>query len=205
MGANRAGRFARSPARKVTMPTLFDSLVSGDDERAESAIPAIVEMGAAAIPPLLELTLLPEPDSRWWAARALAALPCAKAEHFLPLLNDSAPEVRAAAALALSVHPDESAVPALVRALADEDSMTASLAANALVKIGKAAVDALLQSAQAANPSARILSLRALSEIGDHRAIPLFMKSLNEDSALLQYWAEVGLEKLGLDMVLIKP
>ncbi len=187
------------------MPTLFDALVSGDDERAESAIPAIIEMGAAAIPPLLELTRLAEADSRWWAARALAALPHAKAEHFLPLLNDSSPEVRAAAALALSAHPDEAAVPALIQTLADEDSMTASLAANALVRTGKAAVEALIASAQRTDLRARILSVRALSEIGDHRAIPLFFKSLNEESALLQYWAQVGLEKLGLDMVFMKP
>jgi HEAT repeat protein len=47
--------------------------------------------------------------------------------------------------------------------------------------------------------------LRALSEIGDHRAIPVMMKSLSEESALLQYWAQEGLNRLGLNMVYIKP
>jgi len=51
----------------------------------------------------------------------------------------------------------------------------------------------------------RILAMRALSEIRDHRAIPIMMKSLNEESALLQYWAQEGLNRLGLNMVYIKP
>ena len=51
----------------------------------------------------------------------------------------------------------------------------------------------------------RIFALRALSEICDHRAIPIMMKSLSEESALLQYWAQEGLNRLGLNMVYIKP
>jgi hypothetical protein len=47
--------------------------------------------------------------------------------------------------------------------------------------------------------------LRTLAEIRDHRAIPVLMKSMNEESAVLQYWAQTGLERLGLDMVYIKP
>jgi len=31
------------------------------------------------------------------------------------------------------------------------------------------------------------------------------MKYLSEESAVLQYWATEGLERLGLDMVYIKP
>jgi HEAT repeat protein len=49
------------------------------------------------------------------------------------------------------------------------------------------------------------LALRSLSEIGDHRAIPAMMKALGEESALLQYWATEGLQRLGLDMVYMKP
>jgi len=56
-----------------------------------------------------------------------------------------------------------------------------------------------------ASQSARIHALRALAEIRDHRAIPLLMQVIQEDSALLQHWAKEGLERLGLDMVYIKP
>jgi HEAT repeat protein len=66
-------------------------------------------------------------------------------------------------------------------------------------------VPALLEVMQDAPVNVRIVALRALSEIRDQRAIPVLMKSLSEDSAVLQYWAQEGLERLGLDMVYIKP
>jgi HEAT repeat protein len=52
--------------------------------------------------------------------------------------------------------------------------------------------------------AARILALRALAELRDHRAIPVMMQVMEEDSVLLQHWAQEGLERLGLDMVYIK-
>ena len=187
------------------MADLLADLTSGDDTRAENAIPALVDRGAAAIPLLLDLTRAESADSRWWAVRALAASPHTRTEDLLPLLEDSSPEVRAAAALALCAHPHESAVPALVRALSDQDPLAASLAGNALVKIGSASVAGLLEVMKEPQVSLRILALRALAEIRDHRAIPVMMKAMNEDSALLQYWAREGLERLGLDMVYIIP
>ncbi len=189
------------------MQDLLDDLTSGDDERAENSIPAIVELGAAAIPPLLELTRAQSADSRWWAVRALAASPHTLATQLIPLLEDPAPDVRAAAALALCHHPDEAAIPALIKTLADEDSIAAGLAANALIKIGKPAAPSLIEVATQAPTGirTRCVALRALGEIRDHRAIPILMKSMSEESAVLQYWAQIGLERLGLDMVYIKP
>jgi len=78
-------------------------------------------------------------------------------------------------------------------------------AGTALVKIGPPSVTNLLEVMSEANVNIRILALRSLVEIRDHRAIPVVMKSMSEGSALLQYWAKVGLERLGLDMVYIKP
>ena len=60
-------------------------------------------------------------------------------------------------------------------------------------------------SAGKSSQSARILALRALAELRDHRAIPVMMQVMEEDSVLLQHWAKEGLERLGLDMVYIKP
>ena len=151
------------------------------------------------------MTRAAESDTRWWALRALATSPHTQTEDLIPHLSDSAPEVRSAAALALCTHPGESAVPALIHTLADKDLLTAGLAGNALVKIGSLSVPALLEVMQDAPVNVRIVALRALSEIRDQRAIPVLMKSLSEDSAVLQYWAQEGLERLGLDMVYIKP
>jgi len=147
----------------------------------------------------------PNVDSRWWALRTLAQSPLSRTEWLIPFLNDPAPEIRQCAALGLAGKADESATQPLIRALSDEDGMVGSLTANALVKIGSAAVPSLIDVVKSAPQSARIHALRALAEIGDHRAIPVMMKVMDEDSALLQHWAKEGLERLGLNMVYIKP
>jgi HEAT repeat protein len=193
--------------RESRLQELLAELTCGDDLRAENSIPEIVQLGMAAIPALLDLTRSADVDSRWWAVRALAASPHARTEDLIPLLGDSAPEVRSAAALALCDHPHESAVEVLIKTLADEDSITAGLAGNALVKIGKPAVLPLTKIVWNASLGVhvRVEALRALAQIGDHRAIPVMMKVLDEESALLQYWAKEGLNRLGLNMVYIKP
>lgn len=173
---------------------------------AEGAVSQLIELGEDAIPALLDLTHSPDADSRWWALRTLAGSPLCRTEWLLPFLaNDPAPEVRQCAALGLGYKSDESAIQPLVHALSDEDGMVANLAVNALVKIGKTSVPALVDVVKNESQSARINALRALAEIRDHRAIPVMMKVMNEESALLQYWAKEGLERLGLDMVYIKP
>ena len=190
---------------------LLEDLTGGDEARAEAAVTPLLDVGAEAIPALLELTRSPDVDSRWWGLRVLAASPDLRTEWLVPFLNDPAPEVRQCAALGLAVKPDESAVETLVRALNDEDSMVATLAANALVKTGSPAVPSLIEAAKrppvegTGSQSQRIHALRALAEIRDHRAIPVMMQVMQEDSALLQHWAQEGLERLGLDMIYIKP
>jgi len=181
--------------------------LSGDETRAENAVSALIQSGQDAIPALLDLTRAPNADSRWWALRTLAQSPLLQTEWLIPfLLNDPAPEVRQCAALGLAIKHDESTVKSLVQALSDSDTMTSNLAANALIKIGKDAVPALIECVKdKSSQSARILALRALAEIRDHRAIPVMMQVMEENSVLLQHWAKEGLERLGLDMVYIKP
>jgi HEAT repeat protein len=182
-------------------------LTSGDESRAEQAVVTLVELGQDAIPALLDLTLSPEVDIRWWAIRTLAQTPHAPADHLLPFLSaDPSPEVRQCAALGLAFKADAVASNTLIQALTDEDPMTANLAANALIKIGQEAVPALIDCVKTKqSQSARIHALRALAELRDHRAIPVMMQAMDEESALLQHWAKEGLERLGLDMVYIKP
>jgi HEAT repeat protein len=93
----------------------------------------------------------------------------------------------------------------LIRALSDPDPMTAKLASNALVLLGEQATPELIEILKTGTHSARLEAVRALAEIRDQRAIPALMEALQTDSALLQYWAEQGLDKLGLGMIYIKP
>lgn len=189
----------------TSLQDLLRDLTSGNETRAEMAVPPLLKLGEEAIPALQDLTRSSDVDHRWWALRVLAQSPQAQAEWLVPFLSDPAREVRQCAALGLALKPGESAVEPLVQALNDEDSMVSSLAVNALVKIGSAAVPALIEGVKKAPQSARIHALRALAEIRDHRAIPVMMKVMEEDSVLLQHWAKEGLDRLGLDMVYIKP
>jgi len=188
-----------------SLQELLGDLISGNESRAENAVPALIKLGEEALPALRDLTASSEADHRWWALRVLAQSPQAQAEWLVPFLNDPAREVRQCAALGLAIKPGESAVQPLVQALRDDDSMVSSLAVNALVKTGSPAVPALIEVVRSAPQSARIHALRALAEIRDHRAIPVMMKVMEEDSVLLQHWAKEGLDRLGLDMVYIKP
>jgi HEAT repeat protein len=184
---------------------LLADLTSGDETRAENAVPGLVELGEEAFPALRDLLESTVADQRWWALRTLAQSSLARTAWLLPLLGDSATEVRQAAALGLYSHPDETAISPLLRALSDEDSMVSDLARNALVAIGKPAVPSLLEVPKDAPQRARINALRALAEIADYGAIPTLMAALEEDSVMLKHWAEEGLERLGLNMVYLKP
>jgi HEAT repeat protein len=184
---------------------LLADLASGDEERAVSAAPLLIEMGEDVILPLRDLTHSSDVDTRWWALSTLAQSPLCRTEWLLPfLLNDPAPEIRQCAALGLANKVDENSIEALIQALTDEDNMVCNLASNALIKTGKTAVPALIEVVKTGKQSARIQALRALAEIRDHRAIPIMMSVMGEDSALLLHWAKEGLDRLGLDMVYIK-
>jgi len=184
---------------------LLADLTSGDETRAENAVPGLVELGEDVFPPLRDLLSSKDVDHRWWALRTLAQSPQAQTEWLLPLLDDPASEVRQAAALGLCSHPDETAIRPLIRALSDVDVMVSDLARNALVVIGKPAIPSLLEIPKDVPQRARINALRAVAEIGDYSAIPTLMAALEDDSAMLQHWAEEGLERLGLNMIYLKP
>ena len=198
-------RCLRLRSNVSSLQDLLGDLTSGDETRAEKAVTRLVELGAEAIPALRDLTQSSDVDHRWWALRSLAQSSHARAEWLVPFLRDPAREVRQCAALGLAIKPEESAIQPLIKALSDEDSMVGNLAVNALVKIGSKAVPALIDVVKSAPQSARIYALRALAETRDHRAIPVMMSVMEEDSVLLQHWAKEGLDRLGLDMVYIKP
>ena len=187
------------------LKSLLAELLSGDEARAEAAVPALLELGESALPGLREAARSDDADQRWWAVRVLSEMPQTEGTELAVFLSDASAEVRQAAALGLVAHPLESTIPDLIRALYDQDSMTASLAGIALVKAGNASVPALLEALKEGRQAVRILALRSLVELKDKRAIPAMMNILQEDSAVLGHWAQEGLERLGLNMVYIKP
>jgi HEAT repeat protein len=192
----------------MKLPAMLSDLLSGDDERAEAAARELAQHSQESLPELYKLLASTDVEHRWWAVRAIAG--CEPAEqttrHLLAALEDQSSEVRQAAALAFCHRPDSQATPALLRALSDPDTMVASMAGKALALLNSDAIPALTAALESErNPAARREIVRALAEIGDPAALPALMQALESDSALLQYWAEHGLEKLGLGMVYLKP
>jgi HEAT repeat protein len=103
------------------------------------------------------------------------------------------------------MHPTPSAIPALVNALQDPDRLVARFAADALVAIGVSAIPALSQSMQASDPAVRIEAMRALAAIESPNALHALFDALDDPSSLVCYWAEQGLERLGVGMVYFQP
>jgi HEAT repeat protein len=185
---------------------VLDELSCGEDERAEEALSHLTAWGSEAVEPLQERLSSPEAEVRWWAVRGLAEVQDERVATLLVrTLKDSDKGVRWCAGLALRGHPSEEAIPALVSLLSDEEALTRRLAGDALVAIGKPAVPQLLETMLKGEHLARLEAVRALAKIGDERTIPALFEALDDSSALVEYWASEGLEKMGVGMVFYWP
>jgi HEAT repeat protein len=195
-----------SPDCPPELQALIAELTSGDDRRAEASIGCLKPYGSRLLPALAPLLDSRDVDTRWWAVRILAELSDGQApDLIIAALEDEDVSVRQCAALAITRHGDARAVPGLVQLLSDPDSLLARLAANALVAVGSPAVHPLLELLRDGKPRARFEAVRALALIGDPRAIPALMAVLEEDSTLMEYWADEGLRRMGVGMVYFAP
>jgi len=101
-----------------TLPSLLADLTSGDDAQALNAVQKISSAGKEAIPSLIELLSVPEPDTRWWATCALSEI-----DHpdVIPLLRQALHDpdlaVRECAATGLRLHPDPVLISDLIAAM----------------------------------------------------------------------------------------
>jgi HEAT repeat protein len=186
---------------------LLDELSCGDDARAESALSHLTTWGSEVVEPLRERLFNPEAEVRWWAVRALAEVHDDERipQLLVRALADSDKGVRWCAGLALRGHPSVKAASALMSMLSDEDALTRRLAGDALVAIGSQIVPQLLEAMQNDEHVVCLEATRALARIGDERAIPALFEALDDGSALIEYWANEGLEKMGVGMVFYKP
>lgn len=190
----------------ASLEQLLADLTSGQDARAEAAVPALTVHGHSAVQRLIELSASPIADYRWWAIRALAAFPHAEAQDQMTAsLTDNDSSVRQCAALALKFQPSPSATDQLIEQLASEDQLLARLASDALAAIGSAAVPQLSLAAKHEDPQIRIQAVRALALMEAPEAIAPLFKSIDDPSSMVNYWAEEGLDRLGIGMVFFNP
>ncbi len=182
---------------------MLTNLLCGDDSLAEASLAHIT---SEDYPQLIELTCSETPDTRWWALRAIAALPIPEAvSPLLAAVADPDPGARSCAIVALGQRQESTAVSALINCLRDESEFVARLASDALEQIGKPAVPALVEALKATDAPTRRLAARALAHIKDPSAIPALFKALEDDSMMVSYWADEGLENMGVGQVYFKP
>ena len=185
---------------------LLSQLSCGDDEQAEQALSHLATWGSEAVDALEERLSHPDAEVRWWAVRALAEAQGERVPRLLvQALSDPDIGVRWCAGLALRMNPSPQASLVLVGMLSDSDALTRRLAGDALVAIGSEVVPQLLDIMLQGDPFVRIEAVRALSKLGDQRAIPALFEALDDSSALIEYWANEGLDKMGVGMVYFKP
>lgn len=185
---------------------LIEDLTSGDDQLAEFAASKLIAIGTQVINSLSELLSSPKVDIRWWAIRTLAGIPSQQSILlFIDALRDADLSVRQCAALALRHQPDPRALPELTKSIFSSNPLLSHLAADALTTIGEPAVLPLLEIMKNGSHTARLEAARALGIIGDKRAIPALYSALDEDSSLLEYWANDGLERMGMGMIYFNP
>jgi HEAT repeat protein len=186
--------------------TLLRELQSGDDDRTESAVHQVAELGEHMLPLLLEQLQSPEPDQRWWATAALTHIDREEARKaLLESLKDEDTAVRQCAAFGLRRHPYVDAIPILLDLLGDQDRLLARLAADALAALGESAVSPLTEAMRSEDAAVRIEAARALASIDDPSVIAPLFAALDDASSIVTHWAEEGLQRRGVGMVFFKP
>lgn len=179
-------------------------LFSGDEERARAALEKVSE---ADVPELVEAAATRATENRAWAVAALGTISAPAAVNALIALTaDADPEVRAAVFFALGQQRAPEAITPLMFALSERSPYLARLAADALIQIGPPAVPALCEALnREVETAVRVNLARALALMADTRSIPALFRALEDDSAMVQYWADHGLEKMGVGQVYFKP
>ena len=123
----------------------------------------------------------------------------------IEFVNGSDDETRAAAIYALRTRSTADAVTALITVLANPDTFLARTACDSLIHIGKVATSNLIEALKDQNIQTRGLAARALAHIKDQSSIPALFNALDDESIMVQYWADEALEKMGVGQIYFKP
>lgn len=116
-------------------------------------------------------------------------------------LHDPLPAVRLQAAKALGRIGDASAVQPLLDALQGADEQLGSQIFSSLVKLGHAAVPALLERSRSNSPWVRWQSIRTLGEIGDRRAVPVLVEAMRDPDHAVAWMGAKELARFGISSI----
>jgi HEAT repeat protein len=141
----------------------------------------------------------------WAARGLAAIGDCPAQELLINTLADADPDVRACAAQGLGELQADQAVPELVRSMADPSTLVSRIAADSLARIGPPAVPALIAALQEEETLVRAGAARALSIIQSEQAVPALCAALDDPNAIVTHYAEEALERMGVGLVFLRP
>ena len=186
------------------MPTVFVEITS-------EATPT--DAVAREIQDALRLLHITENETCWKAARTLGRIGPEAIPALIPILKEEENyEVRSAAAYALGEMGAAAvpAVPALIEALEDEESLVRTVTAEALGKIGPGAVEAVpaLAKAMTMGPVGDFRAVYALGSIGPEavEAVPALIETLEHhlshdmDAAVYYTLVQITAQDFGHDV-----
>ncbi len=143
----------------------------------DRAYAILVALGPEAIPYLAEGLGSDDPVQREHVVAALGTLQASgQVEAIAGLLADRSFARRYVAAWALGEIGQPQGLPALIRALSDDNAAVRRYATRALIKYNREAVAPLLEALPAADDVAAAALIRVLGDIGDRRALPALLE-----------------------------
>ena len=141
-------------------------------EMSAWALREIGEPAARIVPALISILADPDENIRVVGSVALQNMGAPAVPYLIDALNAESSEIRLNAAYALGEigAPLDTILPALIRTLTDREWNVRRLVVRALVTIGTPAVDSLIEALHSTDPDLRRMAERALSDIGTPKA-----------------------------------
>jgi hypothetical protein len=182
--------------------------VAADSDVRDAALGAVVNQGAAAVPPLMELLNDPTPNVRAVAATALGRISLEQGDEraLAPLANlfehDADPVVRMNAALALGMTGNPKAVPPLAAALDTSDLQLRRIVAVALFQVNRREVipPAVRRLQQETDPEVQRNLIRALGNLGAREELEALRRSETDPALLAEVEQQIGVAKMHEDL-----
>lgn len=167
---------------RQAMTQLAGLLSAREPGVAERVYTILVEIGARAVPELLQRVRVEDRQQREYVIAALGTL---KVVEAIPLISDvladPALERRYVAAWALGEIGDAAAIKALLAALSDGNSEVRRYATRALIKLNKLSVFPLVEYLAGAQGEGAAAAIRALGDIADPRALDVLLGQAHGD------------------------
>lgn len=188
---------ARLKERRDTA-ALVRLLRRGDPSTRHLAASALGELGdPAALNALLDALAGPDTEGvRWRAAEGLALLGELAAPGLVVLAEDSDPDIRWKAIVALGDIGDPRAAPVLCERLADPDRFVRGRAVSALARLGRQCLPFMLDALANPDPRIRQGAAEVLGLLGDTAAVEELLRALQDPTESVRRAAAVALLRI---------